>query len=172
MALVHTQHSSGGIVYRHHNKEIEFLMIRDSYGNWTFPKGHVEPGETLNEAARREISEETGIEESLLRFRKELGELDYWFVSEFASDREMAIKAAGIKSEEAGNEPVKIHKYVTYYLFEVPADCDITPQAGEVEAIEWVSIHEVERQNFYKENHDIIAAARAYLGAKKPDNMH
>ncbi len=55
--------TSGGIVFRQ-NKEtndIEILLIQDSKGRWTIPKGHIEPGETAKMTARREIEEETGL---------------------------------------------------------------------------------------------------------------
>jgi 8-oxo-dGTP pyrophosphatase MutT (NUDIX family) len=39
-----------------------FLLIRDPYGNWGLPKGHVEDADaSLEDAARREVSEETGL---------------------------------------------------------------------------------------------------------------
>jgi 8-oxo-dGTP pyrophosphatase MutT (NUDIX family) len=38
-----------------------FLLIRDSYDNWGFPKGHLEDGESPADAARRETGEETGL---------------------------------------------------------------------------------------------------------------
>jgi 8-oxo-dGTP pyrophosphatase MutT (NUDIX family) len=44
----------------------EVLLIRDRYGRWTFPKGHVEPGETDEEAARREVEEETGVRATIV----------------------------------------------------------------------------------------------------------
>lgn len=55
--------TSGGIVFRltHDKKDIEVLLIQDSKGRWTIPKGHIEPGETAKMTARREIEEETGI---------------------------------------------------------------------------------------------------------------
>ena len=37
------------------------LLIQDSKGRWTIPKGHIEPGETAKMTARREIEEETGL---------------------------------------------------------------------------------------------------------------
>jgi hypothetical protein len=46
--------SAGGVICRRTNGGIEALLIKDSYGNWGFPKGHVEPGETLEGAALRE----------------------------------------------------------------------------------------------------------------------
>lgn len=55
--------TSGGIVFRltPDAKDIEILMIQDSKGRWTIPKGHIEPGETAKMTARREIEEETGL---------------------------------------------------------------------------------------------------------------
>jgi 8-oxo-dGTP pyrophosphatase MutT (NUDIX family) len=44
-----------------------FLLIRDSYRNWGFPKGHVEQGEPLEAAALREVGEETGLRHISLR---------------------------------------------------------------------------------------------------------
>lgn len=43
------------------HKNIEILLIQDSKGRWTIPKGHIEPGETAKMTARREIEEETGL---------------------------------------------------------------------------------------------------------------
>jgi 8-oxo-dGTP pyrophosphatase MutT (NUDIX family) len=40
-----------------------YLLIRDSYRNWGFPKGHLEPGEDPAAAAVREVAEETGLAE-------------------------------------------------------------------------------------------------------------
>lgn len=55
--------TSGGIVFRFTNdkKDIDILLIQDSKGRWTIPKGHIEPGETAKMTARREIEEETGL---------------------------------------------------------------------------------------------------------------
>lgn len=55
--------TSGGIVFRFtkDQKDIEVLLIQDSKGRWTIPKGHIEPGETAKMTARREIEEETGL---------------------------------------------------------------------------------------------------------------
>ena len=54
--------SAGGIVFRR-VPELgpRFLLIKDSYDNWGFPKGHLEDGESPAEAAMRETAEETGL---------------------------------------------------------------------------------------------------------------
>lgn len=59
--LDRTTDSAGAIVFRGDT----VLMIRAG-SRWSFPKGHVEPGETLLQAASRETREETGIEAALL----------------------------------------------------------------------------------------------------------
>lgn len=55
--------TAGGIVYRNANGIVEILMIRDSKGRWTIPKGHIEEGETARRTAEREVREETGLQE-------------------------------------------------------------------------------------------------------------
>lgn len=60
--------SAGGIVFRRLAEQgPRFLLIRDSYDNWGFPKGHLEDGESPAEAALRETAEETGLERLVLQ---------------------------------------------------------------------------------------------------------
>lgn len=54
--------TAGGVVFRRNEKgEVEFLLYQDARDRWTIPKGHIEPGETAQAAAKREIGEETGL---------------------------------------------------------------------------------------------------------------
>ena len=54
--------TAGGLVFRRDkNGNVEFLLIQDHKDRWTIPKGHIEEGETAQEAARREIGEEAGL---------------------------------------------------------------------------------------------------------------
>lgn len=54
--------TSGGIIFRHNAKgELEILLIQDAKDRWTIPKGHIEPGETAVQCAKREIGEEAGL---------------------------------------------------------------------------------------------------------------
>ncbi|MGZ8491790.1 MAG: NUDIX hydrolase [Gemmatirosa sp.] len=60
--------SAGGVVFRYAHaaegaRQPVFLLIRDSYRNWGFPKGHLEDGEGPEGAALREVAEETGLGE-------------------------------------------------------------------------------------------------------------
>jgi diadenosine hexaphosphate hydrolase (ATP-forming) len=49
---------AGGIVF---NQEGKVLVLRHKNGNWVFPKGHIDPGETSLQAAIREVEEEGGV---------------------------------------------------------------------------------------------------------------
>ena len=54
--------TAGGIVFRRDKKgNVEMLLIQDHKDRWTIPKGHIEPGETAQQAAEREIGEEAGL---------------------------------------------------------------------------------------------------------------
>ena len=58
--------TAGGVVLRQRNGEPEILMVRKSDGLLVFPKGHIESGETIEQAAMREVEEETGLQDLLL----------------------------------------------------------------------------------------------------------
>ncbi len=130
-------------------------MIKDSYGRWTFPKGHIESNETLEETARREIAEETGLDEHQLIKRTELGDIEYWFTSPYARDRAQA--------KDKG--PVTIHKFVTYYLFELSNEVELIAQPGEVEAVDWVPLDELLKRNEYEDNIGAIKRTLNWLAS-------
>lgn len=72
------QTSAGTLLYRRTGGDVEVLIVKPGgfaakYG-WSIPKGLVDPGETLEQAARRETREETGIEPGALQ---PLGEIQY-----------------------------------------------------------------------------------------------
>ncbi len=62
---MHEIMSAGVVIYRIENNAIEYLLLHHIVGHWDFPKGKIEPGETKEEAALRELHEEAGLNTSL-----------------------------------------------------------------------------------------------------------
>lgn len=87
----------------------------DSYGNWGFPKGHINPHESAAQAARREVIEETGLHD--LALRSALSTIDWHFRFE-------------------GN---LIHKYCHYFLFEVGSGEPVPELEEGIAACRWYS---------------------------------
>lgn len=58
-------HAAGCVIFNATPDGPRILLIFDQYGQWTFPKGHLEAGETSAAAAIREVYEETGIQGEL-----------------------------------------------------------------------------------------------------------
>lgn len=81
-------HAAGGVLWKVDDGARTVLLVhRPKYGDWTFPKGKLEPGETDEEAAHREVLEETGLECELgrelpmVRYRDNKGrtkQVRYW----------------------------------------------------------------------------------------------
>jgi 8-oxo-dGTP pyrophosphatase MutT (NUDIX family) len=131
--------SSGGVIYRRTSASIEVLLIKDSYGNWGFPKGHVEAGESPEEAALRECREETGL--GSLRMAGRVGTSDWYFRSGGAL----------------------VHKFCDYFLLEADADEPTSPQRGEgIQACQWLAPHEVEARVTYANARQILRVAAGY----------
>jgi len=69
--------SAGGIVYRKGDEGVEIVLVRRHAENLVaLPKGKLDPGESLQEAAVREVREETGLEVEVVT---ELSSVQYWF---------------------------------------------------------------------------------------------
>jgi 8-oxo-dGTP pyrophosphatase MutT (NUDIX family) len=67
--------AAGGLVVRRHDGSLQIVVVhRPVQQDWSFPKGKLDPGETLELAALREVREETGMACRLLRF---IGHTDY-----------------------------------------------------------------------------------------------
>lgn len=74
-----SEETAGGVVFRRGDEGIELLMIQDPKGRWSVPKGKVEEGESLKEAAKREVTEETGLQH--IKVMDYLGKVDFRFRS-------------------------------------------------------------------------------------------
>lgn len=115
---------------------------------WCLPKGHLEGEETPEQAAVREVSEETGI---LGRIRHHIGTIDYWFM---------------------GDER-RVHKVVHHYLLDAVAGeltVDNDPDA-EAEEAAWIPLDELtERLAYPNERRVAHAAAEALHG--RPGAVH
>ena len=99
--------SAGGIVFRREpDRSARFLLIRDSYRNWGFPKGHLEGEESPAEAAGRETSEETGLSDLVMHGPIRIIDWHFRFRGRY------------------------IHKFCHFFLFESPAG-EVRPQADE-----------------------------------------
>ena len=65
-ARVDVIRAAGGVVTRTTDGDLEVLLVhRPRYDDWSLPKGKLEPGETVEQAALREVQEETGVRCSL-----------------------------------------------------------------------------------------------------------
>jgi 8-oxo-dGTP pyrophosphatase MutT (NUDIX family) len=66
--MTHRVEQAGGVTFRRNHNGTEVLLVRSTKDPavWVFPKGHIEPGETAEDAALRETQEETGIDGELL----------------------------------------------------------------------------------------------------------
>ena len=76
-ARARIERSSGGVVVRRIDGSVHLLLIKDPYGKWGLPKGHVEGGESPEQAAVREVGEETGLDR--LELGPSLGTIDWYF---------------------------------------------------------------------------------------------
>jgi len=58
-----SEHSAGAVVFRRDEKGVEFLLLRKGADYWDLPKGNIDDGEEELQTAKREITEETGLDE-------------------------------------------------------------------------------------------------------------
>jgi ADP-ribose pyrophosphatase YjhB (NUDIX family) len=136
--------SAGGIVFKRTEKGVAFAMLKDSYGNWTFPKGHVHEDESHRQGAQREIFEEMGLKG--LAYHGKLGHIDIWFRDRF---------------EQKGT---LIHKYIYYFLFEAKEMARLRRPAivkGEekIQAVAWVPVDRLMKRSSYRDMDEIVQRA-------------
>lgn len=110
--------SAGGIVLGDRGT---IALVRNSRGRaWTFPKGHVEDGESDEAAARREIEEETGL-------------TDLELIDDLGSYARYRIGEAG--DDDDTSELKEIH----LFLFAAPMHSVLVPSM-EIGTAEWVAL--------------------------------
>jgi ADP-ribose pyrophosphatase YjhB (NUDIX family) len=102
---------------------------------WSLPKGHIEEGETPEQAALREVAEETGIQSEIT---KSLGVIDFWFM--------------------AGGK--RIHKTVHHYLFRESGGL-LAAQESEVDEVAWFPLGEIIDKLAYPDEKKLIARTNA-----------
>ena len=109
---------------------------------WSLPKGHLEPGETAEQAAEREVAEETGIRGQVLL---PLGDIDYWFVTEGR----------------------RVHKTVHHFLLRFLGG-ELSDEDLEVTEVAWVSLSEMDRRLAYADERRLVRDAHAVI-SRLPD---
>lgn len=135
--------SAGGIVYRFVKGRLEILLCgRDEPRVWGLPKGMPNPGETLEEAAQREVAEETGLQATI---EAKLGTIQYWFTSP--------------------QEKARYHKMVHYYLM-APHGGSLEQHDPEFDRVQWFPIQEVYPIMSYKNEAEMVAKAEALLAER------
>lgn len=132
--------SAGGLVVddAHNHAAIIGRLDRRGRLSWSLPKGHIEPGETPDETAAREVAEETGIIGRVLR---PVGAIDYWFV---ADNR-------------------RVHKTVHHYLLQA-VDGALSDEDVEVTEVAWVPLGELDEVLAYADERRLVRHALTLLG--------
>ena len=139
--------SAGGVVFRVDAGAPLFLLIRDSYANWGFPKGHLESGEHADEAALREVREETGLTE--LALRGSIDTIDWYF------------RFRGRL----------IHKICHFFLMET-TEADTAPQSAEgITACRWVAYGEAVESISYGNARQVLHRAFEMISGTRPLDM-
>lgn len=131
--------SAGGIVFRVDTDGIKIAAIyREFHRDWTLPKGHIEAGETAEQAAVREVKEEIGVDARIIRH---IGHSVYNF-----------------KNQE--NQPIE--KRVEYFLMEALSD-STGVQLEEVDKMEWLPFMRAITQLTFSRDQDLVKQSVAEI---------
>ena len=126
--------SAGGVVVRRTGGQTEVAVVRPRRGVLALPKGHPEEGETLEQAATREVREETGLTAEPV---ERLGQVRYWYT---------------LSGE-------RVLKGVTFFLFDYLSG-SVEDHDDEVEEAAWVPLHDAPRLLSYKGEREMAVKAR------------
>ncbi|MFC5703676.1 NUDIX hydrolase [Cohnella faecalis] len=140
--------SAGGVVYRKENGAIEIQLIQDRFGKMTLAKGKMEPGETIEQTALREIEEETGIVGAIVDT--------------------LSVIAYQYEAKGRGT----IHKEVHYFLVEA-TEGRLQAQVEEITGVGWYSPEEAWRLQLlsgYDNNDEIVRSGLRKLGTEVEPN--
>jgi 8-oxo-dGTP pyrophosphatase MutT (NUDIX family) len=137
--------SAGGVVFRIDDGGSPlFLLIRDSYHNWGFPKGHIELGEAPEAAALREVNEETGLSD--LSARGAIETIDWFF--RFRGQL--------------------IHKVCHFYLMQTGETTTAPQRAEGITACRWTPFAEAESLISYSNAREILRRAQEMVVSSTP----
>ena len=129
--------SCGGLIYREHDGETQLLLLKHRCGgHWSFPKGHMESGETEMETALREIREETGLR--------------------------VFLRDGFRESVEYSPKP-NVKKQVIYFIGFTLNESTLHPQEEEVSELQWWEIHEAYDAVTFRNDKNLIAHAIDYI---------
>ena len=133
--------SAGGVVYRDGEEGIELALAarRTRRGElaWGLPKGMLEPDETEEQAAVREVLEETGL---VAVVEHDLGDIRYFYVW----------------------EGVRVRKRVRFFLMRATGG-DVSNHDTEMEDVRWFSLQAARRRATYKGEREMIERAAGRL---------
>ena len=131
--------AAGAIVYRKTDTgKPLFLVVKDNHGNWGFPKGHKEEGESDIETALRELEEEIGIKKDEVK------------------------QIEGFKESVSYKLPDGREKQVVFFLFETDKE-KLDPNQKEIEFYEWMLTYEAIGRVTFLNMAMLINQARDFL---------